>query len=510
MAIDTARAPNGAPVIDTEEGQVQGAVERHVFVFKGIPYAQPPVGNLRWRPPRPVLPWKGIFKADAYGKSSLQSREGCISSAGGDPEALSEDCLYLNVWTPPHVALGSSAAKGAKLPVMVRIHGGAFLLGAGGLPPYNGASVAARGAVIVTFNYRLGHLGNFAHPALDAEVSDGPANFALLDQMAALQWVQRNIAQFGGDPHNVTIVGQSAGSRSVLALYVTELAKGLFHKGIAQSFYGLHEHTRAEALGRGIAFAKALGLPPGVTAADLRALPAEAFWKLPSATFVAPVLTAGDSVLPMGIVEGFLAGKAHKLPLILGSTSDDTSVIEAFGFAPARLVQLLRDQNIDLGVLYPNVTDERELGRRVYLDFVFTRLPRQLADVHSKHSPTWRYYFDYVMDRLRPEAPHGAPHGGDVPFVFDTGALIPEYSVILTEKDRKFAFTVSEYWLEFARTGKPAASAAPEWRAHENGAHGKRDCTLLLRDSIRCEENFRRDILDAFLRASGVITLPPK
>jgi len=213
---------------------------------------------------------------------------------------------------------------------MVRIHGGAFLLGAGGLPPYNGAPVAARDAVVVTFNYRLGHLGSFAHPALDAEVPGGPANFGLLDQIAALQWVQRNIAQFGGDPNNVTIIGQSAGSRSVLALYVSELARGLFHKGVAQSFYGLQEHTRTEALDRGIEFAKALQLPTGVTAADLRALPAETFWRLPSTTSVAPVLITGDSVLPTAIVDGFLAGKAQKLPLILGSTSDDTSVIDAF------------------------------------------------------------------------------------------------------------------------------------------------------------------------------------
>ncbi|WP_394840777.1 carboxylesterase/lipase family protein [Pendulispora brunnea] len=506
MAIDTARKPNTAPVVDTEEGQVQGAFEHRVFVFKGIPYAQPPVGNLRWRPPLPITPWKGIFKADAYGKSSLQSREMCISSAGGDPGPQSEDCLYLNVWTPQP----APGASGAKLPVMVRIHGGAFLLGAGGLPPYNGASVAGRGAVIVTFNYRLGHLGNFAHPALDAEIPGGPANFALLDQIAALQWVQRNIAQFGGDPNNVTIVGQSAGSRSVLALFVSELAKGLFHKGIAQSFYGLQEHTRAEALERGVAFAKALGLAAGVKAADLRALPAETFWQLPATTAVAPVLVAGDSVLPMGIVEGFLAGKSHKLPLILGSTSDDTSVIDAFGFAPARLVQLLRDRNIDLNDLYPKITDERELGRRVYLDFVFTRLPRQLADVHSKVAPTWRYYFDYVMERARAEQPNGAPHGGDVPFVFDTGALVPEFAGILTEKDRKFAFAVSEYWLEFARTGNPAASVGPEWRPHENGPRGSKDYTLLLRDSIVCEENFRREILDAFIPASRAITLPPK
>ena len=246
-----------AAVVKTQGGDVQGVAERDVVAFKGIPYAAPPVGNLRWREPQPATAWPGVRKGDAYGTACIQ-KPGLSQANGGDPGPLSEDCLYLNVWTP-------KADPAARLPVMVWIHGGAYIFGGGSLPLYDGAPRAKKGAVVVTLNYRLLQLGFFAHPALQKENPGGPANFGLLDQIAALRWVQRNIAEFGGNPGNVTILGQSAGGKSVLALFASPLARGLFQKGIAQSSYGVPDATTAKALQAGIKAADALGASPAGT-----------------------------------------------------------------------------------------------------------------------------------------------------------------------------------------------------------------------------------------------------
>jgi len=211
FAVPLLAAMHGAADADdmrvrTQSGIVEGVVDADVMSFKGIAYAAPPVGELRWKEPRSPGSWDGTRKADAYGNACIQT-PGVSAKAGGDPGPLSEDCLYLNVWTP-------RTQPAARLPVIVWIHGGAYVFGAGGLPGYNGAPLAKKGAVVINLNYRLGALGFFAHPALERESTGGPANFGLLDQIAALEWVQRNIAAFGGDPGNVTIIGQSAGRRA--------------------------------------------------------------------------------------------------------------------------------------------------------------------------------------------------------------------------------------------------------------------------------------------------------
>ena len=298
-----AAPPQGAAIVRTKVGDVEGGVENHVLVFKGIPYAAPPVGDLRWRAPQPAASWQGVRKADAYGNACIQI-PGLSLANGGDPGTLSEDCLYLNVWTP-------QADPAAKLPVMVWIHGGAYIFGAGALDVYDGAPLASKGAVVVNLNYRVGQLGFFVHPALERENPGGPANFGLLDQIAALKWVQQNIAQFGGDPGNVTIFGQSAGAKSVLALFSSPLARGLFHKGIAMSSYALPDATRAKALEIGIKVAAAVGLDgANATAAELRAVPAGKFGELKGQEFsTAPVPISGDTVLPQSIQDTFAAGK---------------------------------------------------------------------------------------------------------------------------------------------------------------------------------------------------------
>ena len=210
------------PLVETQQGNVMGVVQNDIHIWRGIPYAAPPTGQLRWRAPQPAAPWQGERPANTFSCASWQDIEYCRELGGGDPGRFSEDCLYLNIWAP--------AMRPQPLPVMVWLHGGGYTIGAGGLPPYDGCALAKRDVVVVTLNYRLGHLGFFAHPALDGEDGECVHNFALLDQIAALRWVQDNIAAFGGDAQNVTLFGESAGARSVLSLMASPRAKGLFIK----------------------------------------------------------------------------------------------------------------------------------------------------------------------------------------------------------------------------------------------------------------------------------------
>jgi len=416
-------------IVTTAEGKVEGAVEQEVLVFKGIPYAAPPVDDLRWRRPQPVTPWGDeVRSAVDYGHTSVQNREACIVGGGGDPHPMHEDCLYLNVWTP-HSAPGMSA----NLPVMVWIHGGAYVMGAGGLPPYIGAPLVKKGAVVVTFNHRLGRMGFFAHPALERETRGGPMNFGLLDQIAALEWVKRNIAAFGGNPDNVTIFGQSAGGKSVLALFCSPLTKGkgLFHKGIAQSVYRNPEPTRALAIKRGIKAATALGLNGAqATLEELRKVDAEKFVAIDGdpeeakGTANAPNPIVGDEVLPKGILPTFWDSEEAKLPLIIGSNSDDSSVATDFGLDPEQFVADLRKEGINPGFLYPDIKeDDAELGRRLVRDVVFTLLARQIANRHGGDAATYRYYFDYTASGLVDDAPNGTRHGDEIVFALGTGDL---------------------------------------------------------------------------------------
>ncbi len=474
-------------------------MENNVVACKGIPYASPPVGELRWREPQPAAGWQGVRKANAYGNACIQV-PGLSLANGGDPGALSEDCLYLNIWTP-------RPDPSARLPVMVWIHGGAYIFGAGGLDIYNGAPLANKGAVVVNLNYRLGQLGFFAHPALEKENPGGPTNFGLLDQIAALKWVQQNIAQFGGNPNNVTIFGQSAGGKSVLALFASPLARGLFHKGVAQSSYALPDATRAKALEVGAKVADAVGLRgPAATAAELRAVPAEKFGQLKELGLsTSPVPISGDKVLPQSIQDVFAAGREAPLPLILGNTSDDASVAVAFGVDPAEVIKRLGAAGILVKALYPGVKDDKQLGSQVVRDLIFTMPVRWIADRHSKLAPSWRYYFDYTAVKERARFPNGVPHGAEIPYVMDTGDIFPGTREIFTSEDREFARRVSDYWFEFARTGKPVSSLSkggnPQWPSDA----GLQDKTMLFGESIAVQTNFMKARLNIFIGGSKIL-----
>ena len=346
------------PLVATRHGKIVGVVQEETHIWRGIPYAAPPTGELRWRAPQPVTPWQDVRQADCFSCASWQDITWCRELGGGDPGNFSEDCLYLNVWAP--------AVRHEPLPVMVWLHGGGYTIGAGSLPPYDGQALAKRGAIVVTVNYRLGHLGFFAHPALEGEEAECIHNFALLDQIAALRWVQDNIAAFGGDTQNVTLFGESAGARSVLSLMASPLAKGLFHKAIIQSGYTLPDTPREVALKKGVALAEHLGLAHA-TAEQLRALPAETFWPLDAPFKIAPTPISGDVVLPHPMLEIFFAAKQHPIPVMIGSNSYEASVLAVFGVDIAGQIQKMRRaRRVGLGLirlLYPGVKGDEALGR---------------------------------------------------------------------------------------------------------------------------------------------------
>ncbi len=488
-------ASEPSPVVRIAAGDIQGISDGRLSVFKGVPYAAPPVGEGRWREPGPVAGWQGVRQTTTYGHACIQP-PGLSEANGGNPGALSEDCLYLNIWTP---TLDASAA----LPVMVWIHGGAFIFGSGAVPIYDGAPLARNNAVVITINYRLGLLGFFAHPALDNQRPGGPANFGLLDQIAALTWVQRNISQFGGDSRSVTILGQSAGGKSVVALFVSPLARGLFHRGIALSSPAIPDATRPQALSVGANVAQALGLTGGAaTAAELRAVPADRLAQLKGRDLsVGPVPIAGDTVLPRSVQDTFAAAGEAAVPLIVGSVSDDASVVAAFGIDSAAVLKRLGVAGILVKALYPGVRDDRQVANQAIRDLIFTMNVRWIADRHSKLAPTWRYYFDYTAINDRTDTTTGVSHGAEVPYFLNTGAVFEGTRDTFTDKDREFARGVSGYVVEFARTGKPASAGHPQWPSYD----ARRDRTMVFGpETMAVQANFMRPRLNAFI---GVVAI---
>jgi para-nitrobenzyl esterase len=490
-------AAQAAPRVTTAAGIVEGMQAEGVAVFRGLPYAAPPVGERRWRAPQAAPPWRGVRAATAFG-SACPQKPGLSLEGGGDPGPLNEDCLYLNVWTP-------RAEPGAKLPVMVWLHGGALIFGAGSLPLYDGASLAKQGVVVVTINYRLGPLGYFVHPALEKAAPGGPINFGLLDQIAALRWVQQNIAAFGGDAKQVTLFGQSAGAQSVLALMASPAARDLFQRAIAQSPYGIPSHTRAQARQTGVRVADALGLPGARASLEqLRAVPAERFANLEGQGLsLAPSLIVGDGAMPRTLLAAFQSGQQAAVPLVIGNNSDENSVALAFGVQPDALVKKLGAGRILVGPLYPEIadkSDDAELGRQVVRDVVFTAFARRIAVLQAALAPTWRYFHDDVPRNARGLQP-GVPHGGEVTAVFGTGDLCGCLAVPLTDDDKLAGQALAERWVAFARTGKPEVVGAPAWPADTRW----KPVVFEFDDEPAARPGFMRERLNAFIGALKLV-----
>ena len=412
MPANADAAARAASVATTEYGKVQGSIVDGVESWKGIPFAAPPVDALRWQPPKPAARWSGVRETTAYRNDCMQ--EPFPSDAAPLGTTPSEDCLYLNIWKP--------AGAAGKLPVMVWIYGGGFVNGGSSPPTYSGAPIARQGVMVVSFNYRLGRFGTFRHPALG---KDQGVNYGLLDQIAALKWVQRNIAGFGGDPDQVTIVGESAGGRSVHALMTTPLAKGLFDRAVIMSGGDGKPgalSTPADAERLAVAFGQSQGIAPDApdAAAKLRALPARAvvgdlnLAKMEN--FFSPVTDGRSGV---DVIAAHESGRAPVIPVMIGATSADIG-----------------------GPDGPMVAGARDLAARFA----------------GRGMPTYAYRFSYVASSV---GGTNAYHATDIPFFFDTQAI--KYGAATTPRDNRMGDIMSGYLVNFVKTGDPNGADLPQW-----------------------------------------------
>jgi para-nitrobenzyl esterase len=460
-----------------DSGWVEGmaGIDPNIRVFEGIPYAAPPLGPLRWAEPHPVVPWKGIRQATEFGPREMQGP--IYSDMIFRDQGPSEDCLYLNVWTP-----AKSATE--RLAVMVWIHGGAFQAGASSEPRQDGENLAKKGVVVVSFNYRLGVFGFLAHPELTAASGHAASgNYGLMDQIAALRWVRRNIAAFGGDPRNVTIFGESAGSRSVSILMTSPLARGLFDKAIGESgafFFddGNRPLALASAERLGLKFAAAAG---AASIAQLRALPASDLLKA----------GLGHSFKLQGIFDGYLLpkdsgsvwarGRQSQVPLLAGWNADEARVYATFGNHRPTAKSFTAGVRAKYGAradailkLYPAETDAQAVRSAGDLaDDRFTGYGTwQWIESHLEtgNSPIYRYSFDrkipvapglVINGAAATAADVGAIHAGDIVYVF--GNLNASPNVSWPPEDWLLSETMSAYWTNFAKTGNPNGAGLVPW-----------------------------------------------
>jgi len=475
-------------LVRAEGGELQGVVADGVESFKGIPFAAPPVGDLRWRPPQPAAPWAGVRQAAEFGADCMQGRGGPPPApAPGAPPARvpSEDCLFLNVWRP------AGAAAAAKLPVMVWIHGGGFTGGSGASPGTSGNQFAKQGIVLVSASYRLGRFGFFAFPALSRERPDETkGNYAYMDQIAALQWVRRNIAAFGGDPTNVTIFGFSAGGVSVHSLLASPMARGLFHKAIAESggsrdsvltarpmrADGADPDYPVSAETIGITFARSMGIEATDHAAlaSLRALSAEQVLRgAPAQPGVSvpsyettPVL---DGKLVTETAEtAYKARRQPRIPLLLGSNSADTAGNRIRATTKEQLFARFGQWSAQAKAAYDpdGTTDLAVLVSRANDDFGQAEPARFAASAFAANgSPVYLYRFSYVQTAMRERMQAGAPHGGEIAYVF--GTLAAGRGGAPTPEDLAVSRMAQSYWVNFARSGDPNGAGLPAWPRHD-------------------------------------------
>jgi para-nitrobenzyl esterase len=481
--------PSPVPVVETEQGRVAGAQSRGLAVFLGIPYAAPPVGPLRWREPQPPVPWDGVRSARAFGPACPQPADAAIPWPPTGPQ--DEDCLTLNVWSP-------ALEPGARLPVLVWLHGGAFRGGGCSNPVRDGGALARRGLVVVSAQYRVGPFGFFAHPALERQRPRGPVNFGLLDQVAALLWVRRNIARFGGDPERVTLGGDDAGATSALCLLGASQAQGLFQRAILHSPQAWFEpQDRAAALTLGERLVQDAGLPAGATAAQLRELPAERLAALAIREPAFGPVRDGHSVL-QSPRELALAQRTPRVPLLLGSTGDEDGLVAAWGTDAAAMLKGLGAGRAAAEALY-GTGDDAALVRQLAADRLVGAPARWLAGAHSALAPVWLWHLALQTSARHRGAP-GPAHGDDVPVVFGTAARAAGWSGAVGPADRWLADAVGAYWSAFAAAGRPASATGPDWPPYE--AEG--GPTFVFDAVLRIEHGYRSRRYDPLLpRANG-------
>ena len=483
--------PTAAPTLRTSTGVVRGVTEGDVSSFKGIPFAAPPTGDLRWRPPQPAAPWTGVREATEFGADCMQGRFGPPPTPGAPAtKAPSEDCLFLNVWRP------ASARSGAKLPVMFWIYGGGFVGGSSAMPSTSGTQFAKQGVILVAANYRVGRFGFFAFPALTQEHPEElKGNYAYMDQIAALKWVQENIAAFGGDPKNVTIFGFSAGGVSVHSLLTMPNARGLFQKAIVESGGSRDSVLTARPMSKdgidpnypvsaetiGINFARSMGIEGTDVAAlaRLRALSAEEVVRgapakpgVSSPTYETTPILDGKLITETAET-AYKAGRVPRVPVMLGSNSAD--------FAGPRIRATTKEQ------FFARFGQWSAQAKAAYDPDGSADLPTLLAKANNDFgqaeparfaarsfvadgSPAYLYRFSYVQTALRERMRSGTPHGGEIAFVFGTlgtaafGPPIPP-----TAEDQAVSRMAQGYWVNFAKTGDPNGAGLPTWPRYDAG-----------------------------------------
>jgi para-nitrobenzyl esterase len=462
-----AKAQN--PIVQTSHGKIQGTanVEKTVQIFKGIPFAAPPVGDLRWKTPQPVQNWKGIKQCTTFSASPIQNKPQpfyCWSEEFiAQPEPLSEDCLYLNVWT-------TAKSKSAKQPVFVWIYGGGLSSGSANCAIYDGEEMAKKGVIFVSINYRVGVLGFMAHPELSKESGNNSSgNYGILDQIAALKWVQKNIAAFGGDPNNVTIAGQSAGAFSVTALIASPLAKGLFHKAIPQSGGLLANRLLSQNLEK----AEAVGLnfmkkanTNSIT--ELRKKTAQELQILSNKQDAGRFgVTLDGYILPVNLMEHFKKGLHNQTPILTGWVTGDGSflgdsktTVEAY----KKEAQTKYGDKADayLSVFPASTDDEVKAVKQKITLLGFAGLPSHLlAGFNTK--PSYLYQFGHVPPD-KPNFPnYGAFHTSEVPYTLHT---LHTWKRPWQALDKDLENTMSSYWVNFAKTGNPNGQSLPEWNSY--------------------------------------------
>ena len=447
-------------------GEVQGVIKDGVASFKGVPFAAPPVGDLRWNAPQPVKPWTGIRKADVFAAGPMQDAR--FAAMMGGSTKVSEDCLYLNVWT---------AAKNAdeKRPVMVWIYGGAFVTGMTSIPVYDGTKLARKGVVLVSITYRLGAFGFLAHPELSKESGKGSGCYGLQDQVAALRWVKENIAQFGGDPSRVTIFGESAGGISVSMLTAVPAAKGLFDRAISQSGGSMAPIKQTNEAGQNVPslkiaeedgqeFIGRLGVK------DLKAARAVSAEEVQKATVGMGLFwpVADGETLLGDQYELYEAGRFNDTPVLIGTNSDEGAMFVGPGATPATFEQKVREQygataEAILSV-YPHATDVEAFKstKDLLRESIFawpTWAWARLQSRKGKHKA-----FVYYFDRRTLVSPDGASHAAELGYVFGNlggwgGAPRPE--------DVALSDMIGSYWVNFAKSGDPNGAGLPEWPAFD-------------------------------------------
>lgn len=464
--------------VRTRNGSVSGiaGANPEVSVFKAIPYAAPPTGDLRWREPQPAPDWTGTRAADTFSANCMQGQSGWFPPNNGERPArqMSEDCLYLNIYSGAKSAL-------AALPVIVFLHGGGLTSGAGTY--YDGEDLARKGAVVVTINYRLGVFGFLAHPELTKESPHhASGNYGLLDQTAALKWVRDNIAAFGGDPARVTLAGQSAGSWSVNLLMASPLAHGLFQRAIGESggqFGLLRSLADAEKAGAG--FMKSAGAD---SIAALRHLPADALQRAGRISGA----TVDGWFLPADVYTIFNDGKQNDVPLLAGSNAGEAVSTRMPNVTSESLREEVRknygDQAEAFFKLYPFQSDQeaRMAQLNSHRDELFGWPVRAWVETQARTGKSAIFYYHFAKKAPGPftEAGLDAPHGGELPYVFNWVNGASSRSTQWSEADRKLAETVSSYWLNFAAKGDPNGKELPRWAPY----HRRGDKVLMIGDQV--------------------------